>query len=908
MESYRPPTTKLAFHSDKRYHVFLSFRGPDVRKSLVDHLYEALSAAGLNVFLDSEKLEKGENIGFNLERAVEGSVIRIPIFSKGYADSVWCLKEAAAMVTTPGLIIPLFYYVEPTHVRYPLNHSSPYNKSFLRHYSRSDGYPTEEIDRWKHALLQICERSGWSMDITQGFEARLVKKVVYDLIQTLDRLPLEVSKHPVGIDSMKNELMQELRLNSTNEVIKLGIWGIGGIGKTTIAKALYNQLYSEFEAASVVFNVRTTAAGPKGFRDLQRKILKDLCKYGGEVDSVEEGKSLLRDRLGGKRVLVIVDDVDADEQLGALVGDWMAPGSRVIITSRDKHILNVAQVQCIREISGLKIDEGLQLFSWHGFLKACPSPSYEDLSKKIVEACKGHPLSLEVIGSFLYDKKDDTGCWVEAFHNITLHPGIHERLKISYNGLSEEEKEVFLDIACFFNGEVKTLPIVFWKSLYKMVDTAIVNLSMKSLIKIDDEGKFDMHDHLRDMGRTIAETAKEGTRLWETTHLSTLHYNNFSRLRIKASSPQRLELLYSHRLRYLHLQNLSIEDMTKDTLAMLPPGLIWLRLENCTFEIGISRAVKKPRHSIFLGNIWQLKIMEVINCIDLDGPSISSLFSLPNIQLQHLKLVFCWGLNILPDSIGNLSQLQYLYLSQSPGLRILPDTIGNLPQLQHLDLSRCGWSNTLSDSIGNLSQLQHLDLSRCDWLNTLPDIIGNLAQLQHLDLSVCGGLNILPESIGKLAQLQHLELSYCERLNFLPDSIGNLSELQHLDLSNCKRLNMLPDTIGNLSQLQHLDLTYCEGLNILPDGIGNLSQLQQLNLSYCWRLNILPDSIGNLSQLQQLDLSYCWRLNILPDSIGNLSQLRYLSLRWSAIDHLPDRIGRLSYDDSTGVCRLPRQL
>ncbi|GLJ36231.1 hypothetical protein SUGI_0727340 [Cryptomeria japonica] len=165
---YKPPTTRLPFHSSKRYHVFLSFRGPDVRKSLVDHLFQALSAAGLNVFLDSDKLEKGEIIELSLERAIESSAIRIPIFSKGYGDSAWCLKEATAMLNSPGLIIPLFYHVEPTHVRYPENGSSPYNRSFLKYYGHSDRYRGEEIDGWKRALRDICKRSGWSMDITGG--------------------------------------------------------------------------------------------------------------------------------------------------------------------------------------------------------------------------------------------------------------------------------------------------------------------------------------------------------------------------------------------------------------------------------------------------------------------------------------------------------------------------------------------------------------------------------------------------------------------------------------------------------------------------------------------------------------------------------------------------------------------
>ncbi|GLJ15127.1 hypothetical protein SUGI_0247410 [Cryptomeria japonica] len=161
-------TAKIPFGSNKEYHVFLSFRGRDVRNTLVDHLYEALTVAGLNVFVDSHKLEKGEIIGLSLERAVENSSIRIPIFSVGYADSVWCLKEAAAMLETPGKIIPLFYDVDPTGVRYPLKDSSPYKKAFQKHYGHLDRHPREEIDGWEDALEKICSRSGWSKDITGG--------------------------------------------------------------------------------------------------------------------------------------------------------------------------------------------------------------------------------------------------------------------------------------------------------------------------------------------------------------------------------------------------------------------------------------------------------------------------------------------------------------------------------------------------------------------------------------------------------------------------------------------------------------------------------------------------------------------------------------------------------------------
>ncbi|XP_059072565.1 disease resistance protein TAO1-like [Cryptomeria japonica] len=696
------------------------------------------------------------------------------------------------------------------------------------------------------------------------------------------------------------------------KVLKLGIWGISGIGKTTIAKAVYNQIYVGFEAASFVSNVRATATEATGLTKLQKQILKDLINYGEEVDDVDKGKSLFRDRLGGRRVLLILDDVDDRVHLKALVGDWLGPGSRAIITSRNQHILNVARADCIHEMSGLDIYEGLQLFSWHAFLRASPHPSFEDLSKGIVEVCRGHPLSLEVIGSFLYDKQDNRGCWDEALRNITSNPDIYDRLYISYSALSDDEKEIFVDIACFFIGELQQYPFIFWKSLYDMVETAICNLSMKLLIKIDDEGGFDMHDHLRDMGRTIAERGKKGTRLWGASRDSSIIPNNITHLQLKGGNMQRLELLYRPGLRYLCLQNMGIGGMTKDTLAMLPPSLIWLRLEHCQYAAGMNRVKKKPRHSRFVGNIWQLKTLQITFSDDVESHHISSLFSLPNIRLQHLNLRWCTNLNKLPDTIGNLSQLQNLDLERCTNLNKLPDIIGNLSQLQNLDLRRCTNLNKLPDTTANLSQLQKLNLEGCSNLSNLPDTIGNLSQLQNLYLLKCTNLSNLADIIGNLSQLQNLYLWRCTNLSNLPDTIGNLLQLQNLDLGVCTNLSNLPDTIGNLSQLQNLDLGECINLSNLPDTIGNLSQLQKLNLEGCTNLSNLPDTIGNLSQLQKLNLEGCtnlsnlpelqnlylWRctnLSNLPDTIDNLSQLQNLYL-WSCtnLSNLPDTIGNLS--------------
>ncbi|XP_059075323.1 disease resistance protein RPV1-like [Cryptomeria japonica] len=583
--------------------------------------------------------------------------------------------------------------------------------------------------------------------LKERFEAQLVKKVVNDIIKTLDRVPLEVAKYPVGLETVKKAVIQKLHLDSAQTVIKVGIWGIGGIGKTTVAKAVYNEVYGSFNATSFVFNVRSTS-----LTKLQGQILKDLINYEKEPPCVEEGKFLLRHRLRGIRILVILDDVDDRVQLDALAGLWLSRGSRLIITSRDKHILNAAQIslEYIFQISGLQKTEGLQLFCWHAFLKPSPIPSYEDLSKRIVEACKGHPLSLEVIGAFLYGKQNDTDieCWKETLDNIAINRDIFKTLKISYSGLSAEEREIFLDVACFFIGEGTTNPILFWKFMYKNVHTTITNLSMKLLIKIDEKGVFDMHDLVRDMGRIIAEKGK--TRQWQMTQSSSLvdivSNINKSGLHLYKCYPGWRKMLCTPSLRYLHLEHVQIEDNMESFHA----NLRWLRVDSCS--------ISSTKHSSNLFKEANLALKKKCTSVVRSKS-----------QLRILDITDCSSLEKLPDTIGNLTELQSLKLCRFQMLTRIPNTIANLSQLLYLNLTYCENLSYLPETIGNLSQLQYLNLTYCKNLSHLPDTIGNLLQLH----------------IGKLSQLKQLSLSWCERLQSLPESISNLSKLERLDLLSC---------------------------------------------------------------------------------------------------------------------------
>jgi hypothetical protein len=193
----------------------------------------------------------------------------------------------------------------------------------------------------------------------------------------------------------------------------------------------------------------------RGLVQVQEMLLLELA---GEKDldlcSLNKGISIIKSRLRGKKVLLILDYVDSLEQLKALAGgfDWFGSGSRVIITTRDKHLLHVYGIERVYEVEGLKHEESLELFAWNAFKTKEIDPSYVDISNREVLYSNGLPLSVEIIGSDLCGKtKLEWKSALDTYEKIP-HQNIQEILRVSYDGLKEFEKEIFLDIACFFKG------------------------------------------------------------------------------------------------------------------------------------------------------------------------------------------------------------------------------------------------------------------------------------------------------------------------------------------------------------------------------------------------------------------------------------------------------------------------
>ena len=325
----------------------------------------------------------------------------------------------------------------------------------------------------------------------------------------------------VGIDSQVEDLMSLLAIGS-NDVRIIGIWGMGGIGKTTLARVVYDMIFSEFEGDCFITNVRSKSE-KYGLLPLQQKLISDILMEKNVdiyIRDDYDGVRIIKNSLSHKKILLVLDDVNHFSQLEKLAGesDWFGPGSRVIITTREGRLLKMHNVCGIYEPQGLNDIEALRLFSLKAFKIDNPPEDYLKLSTYFVNYAKGLPLAIDVLGSFLHGRSKEE--WESASYKLKEYPEkeINETLEISFNGLQDIEKEIFLHIACFFNMKDKDYIVEILDCLGLYPTFGLDVLIEKSLLK-DYENKYWMHDLLQIMGQDIVrrdypQEPEKWSKLW----------------------------------------------------------------------------------------------------------------------------------------------------------------------------------------------------------------------------------------------------------------------------------------------------------------------------------------------------------------------------------------------------------
>ncbi|XP_028754867.1 TMV resistance protein N-like [Neltuma alba] len=467
-----------------KYEVFLSFRGEDTRHTFSSYLYEALRQAGIHTFMD-EKIEKGDYISPILLKTIEQSEISLIVFSKDYASSTWCMDELVHITKCKDkygrLVVPIFYNVDPSNIR---KKNGRFGDRFTKLKQRFK-HDQKRVQEWENALIEAASLSGWD---SKNFrpESELVKKTVKDVLSKLKR---KSSIHMEGLVGINHQIQKVEELVS--EARTVGIWGMGGIGKTTLARAVFDRLKPEFEALCFAKDVKQQLAERNGLDELLKKSLKELLKD-DDINAYDLRSASVRTRLQRKKILLVLDDVDnfitAEDLIKAC--NWFGEGSRIIITSRDMQVLkntSASASPATYQVPELDPHHSLHLFSLNAFKQNQPFENYLELSKRVVDYCKGNPLALKVLGGYLHDRgkevwenidmselKDRSLIFVSGCGNIQMHALLTNMgLEISKQQLkSDPENPIRLsgheNIYRYFSNNDKQFPnleeISLWDS------------------------------------------------------------------------------------------------------------------------------------------------------------------------------------------------------------------------------------------------------------------------------------------------------------------------------------------------------------------------------------------------------------------------------------------------------------
>ncbi|KAM7522825.1 hypothetical protein LguiA_012727 [Lonicera macranthoides] len=798
------------------------------------------------------------------------------------------------------MIYPIFYDVNPYEVRHQ---SGSYEDAFSQH---KNNFDEMTIQGWKEAMRKVGQLKGLELiKETNGLEGQLVKKVVQDVVLGLEKNYTQLPGNLVGLDDHIKAMKELLNVNS-NGIRVVGIHGIGGLGKTTIAKVIYNQLCEGFERCCFIEDVRANSNGQNGIVELQTHLLcKIRKKEVGKINDVDEGIKQIEEAVGKKKVIIVLDDVEDKYQFDKLVGkcNSFGAGSRIIVTTRNKGLLDTIeatyQIENLHDVYRsyephlMKSIHSLELFCKYAFMRDCPPEDYGSLAQKVVSSAGGLPLVLVTIGSLLFGKKD-IALWEEKLIKLKEAPPaeVLGRLRISYDALDDWQKRIFLDIACFFIGEDYINCFYFWVACGFYPREGLDVLVLRSMIKIEDDNKLRMHDQLRDLGREIVREenmAKPGnrSRLWCTEQASKLWEGCMVTRDVEALNlnfgkdsvcrPRRLEgedFKDLRNLRFLRLGRVDLDGDFKQHFS----NLRWLDWE-CS------------------GNSWPTNChLKHLVVLKLSGKNIPDNWKgwseiKMSKELRVLDISFCRGLGTLDCS--SFSALENLNLCFCSKLRRL-DGLEQLKSLRYLNLHGC-WKLEILLDLSNFKMLKKLDIASCEKLTEMQGL-DRLESFDVLDMSRCESIKRL-RGLSNLRMLKRLHLCYCINLQEL-DEVGVLESLEHLDMTDCRSIERLPD-LSKLTNLKKLILSDCEMLREVK-GLSVLKSLEVLNLRNCKSMEEFPD-LSNLKKLVKLRICH-WRGLTEIRGLEELKSLEYLVMSdCKSIERLPD-LSKLTKLKTLNIC------
>ncbi|KAL7619171.1 hypothetical protein Lser_V15G03628 [Lactuca serriola] len=497
----------------------------------------------------------------------------------------------------------------------------------------------------------------------------------------------------MGREGDKEALMGKLLGNEgcDQNVSIVSIVGMGGIGKTTLAKLLYNE-----EKVKDHFELMAWVCVSEEFDvfNISKAIFQAVTGKNEDFANLNLLHVAFKEKLSKKRFLLVLDDVWNEDhskwellQSPLLVG---APGSKVIVTTRSTKVALVMDSELSYGLDVLSSEDALSLFAQHalGEKNFDKHPTLKLLGEGIVKKCGRLPLALKALGRVLKtDRNSDE--WEKLLKsevwNIKDARGILPALKLSYYHLPPHLKLLFAYSSLFPKD-------------YVFVKNKLVLLWM-------GEGFLSQSKSMESLGHQYFEELQSRSFFQHSTND---------------------ELLYT------------MHDLIND-LATSVAGEFFCRLDG---EMNVSdrnENFEKFRHFSLIGpqfgsygNFNELQRAKRLRTfLPLPGGWLDSGHVELLHKLQFLRVLRLTRITEVPQSIGSLKHLRYLNFSYS-GIRCLPEQVGDLYNLQSLLLQNCFMLSSLPVSFAKLINLRHLDISDTPKLNKMPLGIGGLTSLQTL--------------------------------------------------------------------------------------------------------------------------------------------------------------------------------